>query len=268
MKSREKLTMSLAVLFLFAGLLIESCLTVSAAAEVPKKVRIKPNSAYEVFELSLSEPTDKIRNIKTSSTNLKAKETKIDIYVDSEGKTVRNKRAISLYAAEEGRYTVSFDITGADNTKKSRKKVTVYAYSDLAVKEITLDGKTTYGGITEKASGRLKVAMNSGYKLKKIEIGKYVKTTEADGKSIDSNVKYTKIKNNSKVTFSKVLYEKAYESGSLSPGESNDPYQYPKYYNKYWTQNLLARTEIRITYIDKYTGEPAVSVYYFHRLIS
>ncbi len=268
MKSAKKLPILLAALFLSAGLLTGSCITASAAAQVPKKIRIQPNSAYETFEMSLSEPTDKIRNIKTSSANLKAKETRIDIHVDADGRTTRNIRAISLYTAAEGKYTVSFDITDADNIRKAHKKVIVYAYSDPAFKEITLDGKMMFGGITEKASGRLKVTLNSGYKLKKIETGKYVKTTGDDGKSIDSSMKYTKIKNNSKITFSKVPYESSQENGSLSQEGNKDLYQYPKYYGKYWSKNLFARTEVRITYIDKYTKDTVTSVYYFHRLIS
>lgn len=265
MKSTKKLSMLLAALFLFTGLLVGSCITASAAAQVPKKVRIRPGSTYDSFEMTLSEPGDVIKNIKTSSNDLKAKETAIHISVSSEGETTRNTRAISLYTAKEGKYTVSFDIMGTNNKKKSSKKVTVYAYSDSPVKEVTLDGEHSFG-LVSKSSGRLQVVMNSGYKLKKIEIGKYVKKTEDDGKSIDTEMKYKTIKNNAKITLSKVPYEYGHESGSLNPEENEDSYYQSKYYSKSWSTEIAAETHIRITYIDKYTKEEDTTSYYFEKL--
>ncbi len=259
MKSTKKLTTLLATLFLFVGLLAGSCITVSAAASVPSKIRIYPNSVYESsIYITLDKPGDVIKNIKTSSKNLKAKETRIYIDVDYDGYVDSNSRSISLYATKTGKYTVSFDIYGANNKKKSSKKVTVQVDTS-PLKSITFDGKAI-GYTTTKSSGKLKVTMNKGYTLKKIEVGKYVKK-KSNG-TTQTNMKYTKIKNNAKITLSKVPYQYDSESGTLNPkaGESQS-------YYKSWEKEIYAPTEIKITYYDKFMKQTQTTYYSITKLL-
>ena len=234
--------------------------TPAAAAErggVPTKVRIYPGS-YDnnAIEFNYVNSGDQIKNIKSSSNNLIAKQTyqREESEAHSDYSTSSNYAQIGLYAKKEGKYKVKFDIYSKDGTvKRSSHTVTVFAKSDAAVKSITLDGKDIWdannsSAFTTKKSAKLSVKMSSGYTLKKITI----RTYDKDGKSVEKVVK-----NNKKITLGQYGYAYSYNYQSEYS---------PEYYYGYWYKYLNAPTYIEITYKDKWTKEEDTVTYSVTRL--
>lgn len=228
-----------------------------AAAErgsVPSKVRIYAKS-YDNYaiEFNYANAGDQIKNIKTSSTNLVAKQTYQREESTQFSNEPENYARIGLYAKKEGKYTVKFDIYSKDGAvKRSSHTVTVFAKNDSPVSSIKLDGKDlwdmNYSGFTTKKSGKLSIKMASGYKLQKIQI----RTYDKDGKEVVKTVK-----NNSKITLGKYAYSYKYEyESSYTPGS----------YYKYWYKYLNAPTYIDITYKDKWTKQSEEITYSIQRL--
>lgn len=122
--------------------------TVSAAEtakrSVPKKVRIY-SDVYDNYaiEFDYANAGDQIKNLKTSSKNLVARQTRQNSASEENSTSADDNSAdIGLYAKKEGQYTVSFDIYSRDGSiKRSSHKVTVYAKNDSPVKSIKLAGK-------------------------------------------------------------------------------------------------------------------------------
>lgn len=254
MKLSKKLSTLFAAFFLLAALMIGSAMTVSAASSIPTKVRIFPktvNNYAVTFELPST--GDVIKNVKSSSKNLAVRQTSMSD--EKSSYNTSNSVTLGMYAKKTGTYTVTFDIYSAAGKKKSSKKITVYAKSDSPVKKFTYNGKAYAYSANHAASGKIKVTMNSGYKLKKIEVGKYTVSKTIDGQ--ESNLKWTKVNNGAKITLSKVPHTSSYEYGSLTDG----------YYCKRSTKQMDAETIVRITYTDKYTKQSATTFYYFYRFV-
>lgn len=259
---------------LFAGLLIMSMLlgggllncgiTVSAASlSYPTKLHIGLGYANaDAIEIKLASAGDKIKNIKSSSKNLIAYQTSLDIYRSSYSQSdERNAAGIGVYAKKKGTYTVKFSIYDKSGKKKSTKSVKIYANNDSAVKSFKVDGKDIYSlNYVNKKTAKIKVTMNKGYKLKKIEVGTYKQTKS--GNRTDSEMKYKKVKNGSKITLGTKRYYHSYKDEETSSYDSNY-----YYYNENWRKGMTAPTEIRVTYTDKYTKQTATAYYTIDKLL-
>lgn len=257
MKFSKKLSTLFATFVLLAALLIGSAITASAATSIPSKIRIFPGNVdnYAV-NFDLPAVGDKIKNLKSSNKNLYVKQTGKNDHKDSwDSSNDGSSVILGLYAKKSGTYKVTFDIYSSKNKKKSSKSITVYAKSDSPIKKFTYNGKAYNYNVNDAASGKIKVTMNSGYKLKKIEVGKYQVKNTTSGK--ESAIKYTTVKNGSKITLSKVPYTYEFKYGSLS----GDSYSYN------FSKRMSAETIVLITYIDKYTKQTATMSYTLHRFV-
>lgn len=245
MKSQmKKLTMFLASLFLCLGFLFCTGMQTEAASSIPSKVRIYSGYASDYgFEVVLPKTGDTIKNLKSSSKNLLVKRTNISDY--SSGS---NSWYIGTLAKKEGTYKVTFDIYRSGK-KVSSKTITVYAKNDSAVKTCKFSAKVSSYDLTTAKTSTVKVTMNKGYTLKKIEVG--VLSTKKTGDSTSSEYTYKTIKNGGKFTLNTKAYYSESTYGSLSSS----------YYSHYLSDSLTASTPIRITYVDKYTKETATTTY-------
>lgn len=210
-------------------------------ASVTKGVHLYVGTCKDdAITITFVDDWDHVENLKTSSKNLKAKITSVNI--STYNQQAPNSSKIALYASKEGTYTVSFDICNEFDEKVSSHTVKVYANTDHAIKSVTYAGKQTYG-FTDEAKGKLAITMNKGYTLKKIVLETYNKAGEQKTKIV---------KNNSTVELGKYPY--FYEYGEM----------YKDYYNM--NTSLMAITGIRVYYIDKYTKEETSEYYYMHCL--
>lgn len=276
--------MPLASLFLTNFQVSEAAVSAAALKKaVPSKVRIMPGSEYtsggassttSIF-VPFASHTNCISNIKVSKKGLTAKITREERHsVNYSDETYPSYGVIGLYAEKEGTYKVSFDVLNEKGGKKLYSKtVTVYVKSDAPVASFKYAGKTNIWGVQTKAKGKLSVKMAKGYKLKSIEVGKYVyQEAESKDTSSGSNIDiyksqktemvYTKVKNNSTITLSTVpnyssTYQKQYYSYS-------DDYTY-SYFYRYLRDYILAETSVKITYIDKYTKQETTTYYTLYR---
>lgn len=288
MKLIKKFTSVILTLALFSSLFLtnfqvsEAATSVSATAlkkAVPSKVRIYPGNEYtsgsststtSIF-VPFASRTNCISNIKVSKKGLTTKVT----CEERRGKgynseTYENYGIIGLYSEKEGTYKVSFDVLNKKGGKKLYSKtVTVYVKYDYPVASFKYAGKTDVWSIQSKTKGKLSVKMTKGYKLKSIELGKYVyKKAEnrdnSEGSNIDiykkqeTEMVYTKVKNNSTIKLSTVpdyssVYSKYYTQ--YSDGDI-----YSSFY-RYLRDRIVANTSVKITYIDKYTKQEC-TIYY------
>ena len=255
MKTLRKLSRMLMTCAILVGMMVLLAIPASAETKaIPKKVRIYPGYAQDAIEFTLPDNGYEVKDITTSSKNLYARDT--HRYFRKSGSAIEeNEATIGLYAKKTGKYTLKFAIYDADGNKVSSHKVTVYAKSDQPVKKFTYNGKTDYHN-DPAASGKIKVTMNSGYTLKKIEVGKDQYKTEEDG-TISSETVWKEVKNGKKITLSTNPYYYKWTSGTIS-----DSYQYISMY-KY----MNAETQIRVTYIDKYTKLEDTTYFYISRFI-
>lgn len=252
MKNLKKMLSALLALALLLTVFTVPTLEVNAATygKVPSKVRIIPKTTYQDITFDLSDKDDKIINIKTSSKSLKAKQTYNYVQINDSSNDITKYAEISFYASKDGKYTLKFDIADKNGKKKSSHKVTVYAYSDMPVKYIKLNNKPLdQSNLVSGKSGKVKVTMNKGYKIKKLEYGVY--------KQSSSEMIYKKFKNGSKVTYGKYVNSYDYEFKS----------NYSSYYTKYWRRGLMAPTEIKITYTDKYSKQECVIYYTLNKWV-
>ena len=151
-------------------LLLQPQSTVSAAVRnkpTTTVLRMSSNS-FDSSAIYVNLPKAKvcyIKNIKTSSKNLIAKNT--HYYTTSSDDTYTDTFAsIGLYAKKTGKYKVTYDICDKSGNKLSSGKVTVYVKNDLPVKSVKFAGKEVNYALTSKKSGNLSVKLNNGYTLK------------------------------------------------------------------------------------------------------
>ena len=263
MNKNNKLFRILAVLFALAlTIMAIPSVNVKAATssevkdEIPTKVRIMSRSVYSsAIQIKLVDEGYKLKNLKSNNTNLKVYNTYVEEATDSDYNT---EFRIGCYARKTGKYKVSFDLV--KGSKKTHKSVTVFAKDDEPIKKVTFGNKRVdynytsnsgnYGRMGYPDSGVLKVTMRGGYKLKKIEIGKYETKSYSDG-DVYSSENYVEVSNGATITLSDVPY--TYKNTSSS------------YANE--TEYMVAETEIRVTYIDKYTKTEATRIFDIYKLV-
>ena len=215
---------------------------------IPTKIRMYNRTDERAIEIELADITQSIGNVKTDSKNLFAKVTSSELNQEQGYQTDqmvnKNKFTVGLRSKKNGSYTVSFDILNKDGNKVETKKVKVYAYSS-PVKSITFGGKTKDDHILAGKSAKVKVTLNKGNKIDKLEYGVY-KLVE-DEYSIMSEEVYKTFKNGANVTFGKMpsYYESNYSS-------EYDDYLF---ISNFFSNGMDAPTFIRITYYDKYTKQ-------------
>lgn len=232
--------------------------TSTVAAEkdsIPTKVRMYGEHWNDrAIDIELADTTQTIGNVKTDSKNAYADVTAISVSVQDDEK--KNEVSIGVYAKKEGTYTISFDILDADGKKVSTKKVKVYAYNDYVVKNISLEGKEKNTYFLNKKSGKVKVTLSSGNKIKKLEYGVY-STPELYYNTTRNDVIYKTFKNGSKITYGSNPDYYGYEYSNEST----------EFYSKNMFTSIAAPTYIRITYIDKYTKQEETTTEVFYRII-
>ncbi|MBA4686206.1 MAG: hypothetical protein H2184_03555 [Candidatus Galacturonibacter soehngenii] len=266
MKIIKKLFTAFLALTLVIGVLLVPSTQAKADSygAVPKKVRIYAMTSKQTLSFDLPGYDYTIANLKSSNSKLKVKQT---FYRTEEGYTENSNFAtISLYASKEGTYKVSFDILDAQGKKVSSKKITVYARNDSPLKTLKLgkntitsttvndaNMKTTDNYLLKGNSGKVKVTLAKGYKLKKIEYGIYDKAKK--------EIVYTTVKNNKKITYGKDSSEYSSKDEYFDEDEG-------KYIRrKYWTKSAVAGTFIRVSYLDKYTKQENTLSYSFYKLL-
>lgn len=231
-------------------ILMGSGISASAANTVaPSRVHITAayngyNNYYETpIAFDLKSKGDRIANLKSSSSNLLTWQTYKD--VKSEDGYFHSHVGIGIYAKKSGTYTVTFNILNKNGKKKSTEKVTVYADKNQPIKSVTFSGKKINSVLftASLTSGRVKVTMNKGYKLKKIEVGTW--KTVATQNGTESKLVYKTIQNNAVLKLGKKCFQSDTIEGNLKKG----------YYHEYYANDMWAAHVIRVTYVDKYTGK-------------
>lgn len=246
MKIMKKVVSFMLALCLVAGLMAIPATDVSAAtkATVTTKIRVYPGVIWSsTIQVSYANCGDKIKNLKTSSSNLVAKQS-----YQSTSSYDTGYANIELYAKKSGTYKVKFDIYSRDGkTKRSSHTVTVYAKSDSPVKSFKFANSTNdFYSLTTKTKGKISLSMNKGYTLKKIEVITYDK----NGKKVVKSVK-----NNATITLGNYA---SYSDWSSDYGDNS--------YYESWSNDVFAQTQIVITYIDKYTHVADTTSYSIYRL--
>ena len=143
MKLFKQITCAVLTLCLCAGLLLIPSAPVSAATgpSAPKAVDVSYYKNYPMvndsaISVQLGTNGKNIKNIKTSSKNLKAKVTRLSLSSSS------NSGYVGVYAKKTGKYTVSFDVYNAQN--KKIKKFTV----KVNVTEPTFSNNSPFKSVT------------------------------------------------------------------------------------------------------------------------
>lgn len=256
MKLTKKLTIFLASLFLCMGLFIATGTTSQAASSIPSKARVYPKNISDVT-FTLPKYNMEVRNVKSNNKNMIAKYTYGYSYKNSSEE--RGNATISVYTKKEGSYKLSFDLY-LNGKKKSSHTITIYSKSDSPIKKITFNGKPWYEAktsYTNAKSGTVKVVLNKGYKLKKLEVetSKVVKDSNSTSYHTESVIK--SFKNGSKITLNTVPDKSFNEYGNTETG----------YYNRYYNNYMAAYTRINITYLDKYSKEEITTTYLISKLV-
>ncbi|MDO5424711.1 MAG: hypothetical protein Q4F41_13380 [Eubacteriales bacterium] len=241
MKFTKKLSTFAAALVFCLGILLCASLETQAASSIPTKTRIYAGGVNSyALEFSLPKVGDTIKNLKSNSKYLLLKQTRTSVSKSSYSGD-SNEVTIGMFAKKEGTYKVSFDIY-RNGKKYTKKTITVYAKNDSPIKTCKFSCSRNAYGLTTAKTSTVKVTMNKGYTLKKIEVGT-IKTTSKVPGTVSSEYVYKTIKNGGKFTLGTKPYTSSGESGSLSSD----------YYYKYSSTDMIATTVIRITYVDKYT---------------
>lgn len=209
--------------------------------------------AYTYISVHLNNEGDRVTNIKVNKKGLLAKKTyeyvyestrnRYDYETDSYKKETTYKYStayISLYGSKKGEYTVSFDVIDKTGVVKCTKTIKVrvdanVVYKQHPIKKITYAGKDIYSyyPYTNKTKGKLVVALNKGYKLESIEIGKL----NSKGERV-----YKKTKNKKNITLAKsAKYSYSYDYSNSS--------------SKYTYNPLFPSTYIRVNIKNKKTKE-------------
>lgn len=225
---------------------------------IPTKARIYTQSVdNSAIEIELVDSGYKLTKLKSSDKNLKVYNTGFE---ESQYGDYKTEFQIGCYALKSGTYKVSFTLV--KGKKKTAKTVTVYAKDDSPIKSVKYGGKRLdtyneayYGGFGYPNSGAFKVTMNKGYKLKRIEVERYIKSSYSsdDYEGVTSD-RY-EIKNGATVTLSDQAYRHKYES-EYYPENAED------------TEYMCAETSFIVHYIDKYTKEERTRSYSVYKLVN
>lgn len=241
-KGKRRIVCALSALCMMLTLLVVP--TGQAAASVaPQKEHIQVKQR-DSFIVEFEKGDYKIANLKANNSNLILRTTYVNSFDKESSYETEHPYGyaeIGMYAKKKGTYTVTFDVIGRGNTVRKSHSVKVYATNDYAIKKAEFAGKTEFYGISSKAKGKFKVTMTKGYQLKSISVTTYNKA----GKAVTK-----KVKNGQAITLGKYRSKRIYEQSS----KWDD-----------WYADLLAETEITVTYKDKYTREEKTAYYTLFR---
>lgn len=273
MKKRN-LLLQAAAISAFAISVFTTTPVTADAATAPKSTTISTNAEYSyssgisssgAIHVKLDDAEDYIGNIKSKNSSLKAKVTYMYCYNENSSSAESPYATIGLYAKKNLNTVVTFDIFDGNGKKKESKSVKVIAKTSVSstkvpVKSATFAGKPiTYGKVSTKNSGKVKVTMNKNFKLVKLEVGTYsAPKKEVSGTSsrLQNTITYKTIKNNAKIK----LGTKCYTYSYLDDDADNN-----YYYSSYHT-NILAPTQIKITYQDKKTKTTGEVYYIIYKI--
>lgn len=223
----------------------------------PTKVRAGIRELSNDCNIYLVNDGDYVASVKSSSSNLVAKVTGKAVYTGDEYTSVRlegNKEqkcrargTITYHAKKKGTYTLTVIIKNAKKKTTCKKKIKVYAEEYATpVKNIKYAGKlynVTGTNLFTKKSGKLQVVMNKGFKLQKIEVGKFAEKAYGEYSPEPS---YVKVKNKKKISLADSTRYKANVSsyaGEYYSYESGTEYDY-----------LYPVTYVKVTYKDTKLG--------------
>lgn len=272
----------------------------TTTADANKITNFKSNK--KALKVKVTETNETTYNEPTSTYDYKSNNGTIYYYrdvdgnvqsVDSEDKLPKRTSSgtyyVRLFTKTPGTYKLSYDVVLANgNTVKKTLKV-IAKVDGSAIKSVTFAGQNVYlsaneeltkryayenvkGGKydTTKKSGKIKVTMNDGFKLKKIEVGTpHLKTETQNGNTKivrDYDVNKTE---GSHYTWKTVRNGKKIKLSSVDERTVNDGTSKYKHYTKFReTVGLVASTPIRITYFDKKNKTTKVTGITIDRLIN
>ncbi|MDO4633130.1 MAG: hypothetical protein Q4B01_04665 [Eubacteriales bacterium] len=252
MKRIRKTWYSLMAVMIFLILLTGAVSVQAAPVKAPKKVHISVQSVGS-FTVTYSQPGDHIKNLKSGSKMLVTKVGGhcVDYYYGSDGST-GSEGQISLYAKKPGTYTVKFDVYNKNGQKRSSHKVKVYATAGGVIKEVKINGKSSYPAFTTASRVKVKIKLNASYKLKSLAYSVRYKTSAAEDPDADGSDDISE-------KYDRISYKKFSNGGivKLDPMSSFKHTSHETEDGTYisWTDSLASETTVRVTYLDKITGE-------------
>lgn len=213
----------------------------------------------------------------------------VDSYDKLPKRTSYGTYNVRLFTKTPGTYKLSYDVALTNGTTVKKTLKVVAKADGSAIKTITYAGQNVYLSANEaltkkysyesvkgqqydttKKSGRLKVTMNDGFKLKKIEVGTPHLTTKTEKNGTTSVVRdydvnktegsyYTwkTVKNGKKIKLSSV------DESTLTDGT----HKYTQKTNIRESKGLVATTVIRVTYFDKKNKTTKVARFTIDRLL-
>ena len=216
--TRSVLLLSTFLLILLFGGTNAKALTYDKAISL-EMVTNKYTSPNLVTRIDLDDPNDQIANVRTSSKKLKA--------VVSFTATGMNTcyEEIQMYATKRGKYKLYFDVVDKDGNVKSSETITVYVRTveesldaiksikvgKTEIKNQLLKDKYTTRHVDVKKSGKLKIKMKKGCKLKEIYVTRYEKLgspeTSSDGTKTSVKTIAEYINNGSMLVLSNTGYK-------------------------------------------------------------
>ncbi len=242
MKAWKKLTnIVLAICIMFTALLVPNMEPAAKVKVSAKNVLVIVGQTYNApVKITYFKEGRTIKNLKSNSSDLLVKQTTQNWdswYSDASN----NYAEISMYAKKAGKYKVTFSVCNEKNKVVSKHTVNVTATTATAynspVKKAVFAGKSTYPySIVIKTSGKFKVTMNKGFKLKSITMQTY----DAQGKQVEK-----KIKNNANVKLGEYAYKNEY---------SNE-YSYDNSWSYYYYTRMFAETVFTVQYQNTKTKE-------------
>lgn len=157
----------------------------------------------------------------------------------------RRHNSIQFYARKKGNYTVTLTVKNSAGVTVCKKKIIVCAgYGSDPIASLTYAGKKyneAGAGLsisTRKASGKLKIKVASGYRIRKIEVA-----TSYDAKG---NPVFKQVKNGARITLAKkTKYKEIFYRDSYSDIVDEYTCEAGSFYNY-----LKPVTIIRVTYYD------------------
>lgn len=251
MKMTKKLMCAFMAFCVCLGLFLIPAVPVAAAtSNVPKTVHVYTGIwDDDAISINNQTPGDYLKVDSTGSKNLVAKVTKLETSTFEGSTSNPGYGCIGLYAKKDGTYTLKCSLYNRANEKVSSFQIKIVANKKYAIKKITFAGnKYTYEGksfgyVQTKKSGKLSLALNKGFSIKKLQMT----TCDKNG-----NEQTKTIRNNTKITLGK--YPDRHEHSYTSVYDGSFSY--------YMSESMLAETKITVTYTDKYTKSTQTASFY------
>lgn len=129
------------------------------------------------IRVDLFEENFSVKNVESSSKNLMfwtARTCVIKNYENMEAtkyQSVEKRIYLAMFAQKSGSYTVSFDVCDENGSCLGRETLKVFASKETGIKSIQVAGKKISSSTVAvfKENVKVKVILNKGYKLKKLE---------------------------------------------------------------------------------------------------